>query len=565
MQIAVRRAGLLAAGLTPLILATAGHAVILYATADRNGTPAPGSIAEVPWSLQGQWGGFLGTPIAPNYFLAAVHVGGDPNSNFVFRDGVYTIDTSYGTSGSFSIPGSDLRIWKVNETFPAYAPLYGTSSAASEVSKHMVVIGRGTQRGDEVTVNGVLKGWQWGATDFVQSWGENTITSIATGSASQGELITFDFNAGVANEGTLSGIDSSGGVFVQNGTEWQLAGINYGVDGPWSFTGDANDPGFNAAIFDSSGLFAKGPNETWVAAPGGPSSAYASRIGSSSRLSAIYSAIPSFAIKQQTFLVRGNTTVDVGTVDVSTSVTVGGSTTAATLKASYIRGGSLIINRASKVQIKPNGTDANVSRVTALTFNGTAIGQLDLTDNDMIVQSPTNPGQDLSFVINRIQIGRNGTATRWGGNGITSSTAQNDPNQLMGLGAILNDNGHGGPIYSTFDGVAVDMNSILIKYTLMGDLNLNGKIDPDDYFYLDRGFAVGYNPANPYLNGDVDYNGIINSDDYAILDRAYAMQVLAAAQAPSSLSLGISAVPEPATVGLLTFLLPVLARRRRSA
>src|ERR1051325_2105756 len=104
MGIAARRLGFLAAGLTPLILATAGHAVILYATPDRNTTPAPGSVAEIPWSLQGQWGGFLGTPIAPNYFIAAFHVGGDSVSPFIFRGNTYTIDANYGTNGGFALP-----------------------------------------------------------------------------------------------------------------------------------------------------------------------------------------------------------------------------------------------------------------------------------------------------------------------------------------------------------------------------------------------------------------------------------------------------------------------------
>src|SRR5213075_3435660 len=102
-----------------------------------------------------------------------------------------------------------------------------------------------------------------------------------------------------------------------------------------------------------------------------------------------------------------------------------------------------------------------------------------------------------------------------------------DPNQLMGLGAILNDNGHGGPIYTSFDGKPVDMNSILIKYTLMGELNLNGRIDSDDFFFMDKGFANGLNALTPYLSGDIDSTGQINADAYAILARAYAMQVIA--------------------------------------
>src|SRR5436190_9899459 len=314
MAIAVRRLGYWAASLTPLIISTAGHAVILYATADRNGVPAPGSIAETPWNLQGQWGGFLGTPIAPNYFITAVHVGGDSASTFAFRGTNYTIDPSFGTDGGQAIAGSDLRIWKVNETFPTFAPLYGTSFAVSstnnETGKHMVVLGRGTQRGDEVrTSDGTLRGWQWGAADFVQSWGENTVSQVVSGNAQQGDFVAFNFDAGVANEGMLTGFDSGGAVFIQQGTEWQLAGINYGVDGPFSLTGADDDPGFQAAVFDARGLYEMGVNNAWqlISGPNAvPGAAYSSRIAS--RLNAIYSTIPSFAIKQQTYLIAPGTT-----------------------------------------------------------------------------------------------------------------------------------------------------------------------------------------------------------------------------------------------------------------
>ncbi|HEV8607714.1 MAG TPA: PEP-CTERM sorting domain-containing protein [Tepidisphaeraceae bacterium] len=562
MRIGVRRLGFLAACFTPLIIPAAGYAVILYATADRNGAPAPGSIAETPWSLQGQWGPFLGTPIAPNYFITAVHVGGDPVSQFSFRGSNYTIDSSFGDQGGAAIAGSDLRIWKVNETFPAFAPLYGTSGAASEAGKHMVVVGRGTQRGNEVLVDGVLKGWEWGAADFEQSWGENTIEGIVSGSADQGDFVAFDFNAGVANEGTLSGFDSGGGVFVQQGTEWQLAGINYGVEGPFSYTGDDADLGFQAAIFDARGLYEKGGNG-WSLVGGGsavPASAFSSRI--SSRVNAIYSIIPSFAIKQQVYFVPGGATADVGTVDASTSITVGTSTSAATLSATYLRGGALTINKGSHVVVKPNGTDAAASRLTKLTFNGTTIGQFDLNNNDLIVQSTAaDLTADFTSVLNRIKQGRN-AATRWSGNGIASSTAAADPNQLMGLGAILNDNGHGGPIYTVFDGMTVDINSILIKYTLMGNLNLDDRVNADDFFLIDRGFSspVG---LNQYYNGDIDYNGVVNADDYTYIDRAYAMQGVVVAELGAMR--GVQVAPEPSTVGILTFLSLFVARRRRRA
>jgi len=56
---------------------------------------------------------------------------------------------------SFSLPGSDLLIWQVKETFPSFAPLYFKSD---EVSRHLVVIGRGTERGSEVTLGGTMRG-----------------------------------------------------------------------------------------------------------------------------------------------------------------------------------------------------------------------------------------------------------------------------------------------------------------------------------------------------------------------------------------------------------------------
>ena len=132
MQTAARRLGLLAACFSPLILTAAGQAVILYSTATRNGTPAPDSVAAIPWSLQGQYGQFLGTPIAPNYFMTAIHIGGDTGSPFIFRGINYSIDPTFGGgTGHSDIAGSDLRIWKINETFPAYAPLYGTANDVS--------------------------------------------------------------------------------------------------------------------------------------------------------------------------------------------------------------------------------------------------------------------------------------------------------------------------------------------------------------------------------------------------------------------------------------------------
>jgi len=67
--------GLLAASVF-IFSATQTRAVVLYRTPTRN-TSAPSSMLyNSGWQWEGKWGGFLGTPIAPNYFITAGHVGG---------------------------------------------------------------------------------------------------------------------------------------------------------------------------------------------------------------------------------------------------------------------------------------------------------------------------------------------------------------------------------------------------------------------------------------------------------------------------------------------------------
>jgi hypothetical protein len=174
--------------------------------------------------------------------------------------------------------------------------------------------------------------------------------------------------------------------------------------------------------------------------------------------------------------------------------------------------------------------------------------KLDLTNNQMIVRSDlSNRSPVLNQISGLIAAARGSGA--WTGNGITSSAAGSDPNHLTGLAIILNDQGNGTPVYTSFGGQTVDANTILVRYTWNGDVDLNGKIDADDYFRVDNGFAAG---LAGYRNGDLDFNGHVDADDYFLLDNAFAGQsgVLGSpliAAAPSSPGV----IPEPTTVGLL--------------
>jgi len=222
------------------------EAVILYRTGDpaANTTAPTGTLNGSGWQFEGTWGAFLGTPIAPHFFLSAQHVG-QAGSVFTFGGSNYTLVKAIGD------PNSDLDLWQVAETFPTSAPLYTKSD---EVGRLTLVIGRGTQRGSEVFVNGTFSGWNWGPGDGVQRWGENLVSAIVTISPDNDFLYgTFDA-AGLNEEATLSSGDSGGAAFIKDGPLWKLAGIHYAVDGPFYLDALGNG-GFNAALFDSRGLY----------------------------------------------------------------------------------------------------------------------------------------------------------------------------------------------------------------------------------------------------------------------------------------------------------------------
>jgi|GEM_PF-1892790 len=237
-----------------------------------NTTAPTGSLAGSGWQWQGYWGSYLGTAIAPRYFLAAQHIGGN------IGDGFSLNGVEFHTIAFYDLPNSDLRIWKIAETFANYAPLYINTN---ETGRSLVVFGRGTQRGEEIIVNSQLKGWRWGTGDGVLRWGENIVTSLEDYDSVSNSLLKVEFNRNsLTNEAHLSVGDSSGAVFIQESNTWKLAGINYLVDGPFSLNGTTNTQ-FDATLLDMGGLYTgSGTNWTFIedTTTDKPSAFYATRV-----------------------------------------------------------------------------------------------------------------------------------------------------------------------------------------------------------------------------------------------------------------------------------------------
>lgn len=191
--------------------------------------------------------------------------------------------------------------------FPTFATLYCEEIDGSEIGKTLTVIGRGTQRGSPLYLEGNLKGWVWGIGDGLQSWGQSIVDGFAPyNSQSENSLLGFVFASDGLHEAALSVGDSSGGVFVYTNNQWKLAGISYAVwPGLVSTTGKQSDPGVYASIFDDArGLYQKNAQGQWVLISYSeplPGVNFASRI--SGRLEWIRSVAPDVVVSEPGTLV----------------------------------------------------------------------------------------------------------------------------------------------------------------------------------------------------------------------------------------------------------------------
>jgi len=192
---------------------------------------------------------------------------------------------------------------------------------------------------------------------------------------------------------------------------------------------------------------------------------------------------------------------------------------------------------------------------------------LDITNNILYIDY--GGGQDpISSIAAWIKSGYLGSGGKWTGDGITSSTAKNNSGSY-GIGyADSSDSGNPAHLAS---------GQIEIKYTLLGDANLDGKVNGTDFTIL----ATNFNQSvtDGWDKGDFNYDGKVNGTDFLALagnfnqsagqtavagDDLAAVETFAAANGISLSGLNLTSVPEPASMGLLTLgAVGALARRRR--
>jgi hypothetical protein len=221
------------------------------------------------------------------------------------------------------------------------------------------------------------------------------------------------------------------------------------------------------------------------------------------------------------------------------------------LRARHLRVDTLVLT-VGTTQVIAGGGDGGTSRVESLKFVGgdEPAATLDLADARMIVDY-AGPSP-IAGIIQRIAHARgggggSGGGGAWGGTGITSSLAAANPTtHSLGI-AEAADVGA-----TSFGGIALDGDAVLIRYTRLGDADLDGVTNINDFSRL----AANFNQSAGWSRGDFNFDGLTNINDFSLMAVNFNQSLIVAPSRAGS-------VPEPTTALPATGLLPLLRRRRQ--
>jgi autotransporter-associated beta strand protein len=215
------------------------------------------------------------------------------------------------------------------------------------------------------------------------------------------------------------------------------------------------------------------------------------------------------------------------------------------------------------------GASTGLAQMTSLSITGN--GTLDINNNHVIITYGSGP-DPIATIAAEIESGYNGGA--WNGPGIISSAAQTSTNGLRyGIGYA---DGSDFVVFGLLPG------QIELQYTLLGDANLDGVVNGEDFTILVSNIGKsaptsGGIDGSGWDHGDFNYDGVVNGIDFTELvanlgKSANGADVIlpaadyAAIDAFAAANGLMADVPEPTFFGLLGLAAAgVLARRRRTA
>lgn len=160
--------------------------------------------------------------------------------------------------------------------------------------------------------------------------------------------------------------------------------------------------------------------------------------------------------------------------------------------------GTYAVTITGLAKMKLNGLETNASFLPVVpSFGGT--GQLDLTNNDLVVQVSTQ-----ALVEAAVTSGANSGA--WDGSGIISSAAlASGYNSSLGVATF------GTLGLASYAGVAAEAGDVLVKYVSVGDLNMDGVVTLAEANAVQANLGL----AGGWAQGAASYSGTVQLIDAA--------------------------------------------------
>jgi autotransporter-associated beta strand protein len=195
------------------------------------------------------------------------------------------------------------------------------------------------------------------------------------------------------------------------------------------------------------------------------------------------------------------------------------------------------------VQIRSNGT--STSKFNSLTLAGSTdnwTGAFDFTNNKVIVEDGSlSRATTIATLQNQLAYGKTHSA------GIFSSTSLASN---MAIALLDNNILH----KSTFGGLSIDSNAILIAPELLGDANADGHVDLTDLSTILNNFGT---TTSAWSSGNFDGAATIDLTDLSDVLNNFGLT-----NANSGIVNTAAAAPEPASLLLLALASPIVLRRR---
>ena len=218
-----------------------------------------------------------------------------------------------------------------------------------------------------------------------------------------------------------------------------------------------------------------------------------------------------------------------------------------------ITGGTLNMGNVAYTSITiTNGTAINNTGTPitpSLTFGGTTnnwTGALDLRTNKMIVQPTSSKATAFANLQNQVAFGATHTS------GIVSTTLPANMGIAILDNAVTN--------FTTFGGQPANSNSLLLSPELLGDANVDGKVDLGDLSIVLNNFGT---TTPNWTSGDFDYSPTVDLTDLSDLLNNFGLTDASPFFAATGSAQALASAPEPASVLLLLFSMMGLHLRRR--